>query len=79
MQDKNSMVGIVGEMKSKNKLRLRLNMSHDSVYIDFNDFRCVFKEHGITCVYLVGKDEPIQCRDSVDEISDQVWQHYGQS
>ena len=63
----------------KNKLRLRLNMSHDSVYIDFDDFRCVFKEHGITCVYLVGKDEPIQCRDSVDEISNQVWEHYGQS
>ena len=54
-------------------------MSHDSVYIDFDDFRCVFKEHGITCVYLVGREEPIQCRDSVDEISDQVWQHYEQS
>ena len=66
-----------GEMKSKNKLRLRLNMSHDSVYIDFDDFRCVFKEHGITCVYLVGKEEPIQCRDSVDEITDQVFKHYG--
>ena len=63
----------------KKKLRLRLNMSHDSVYIDFNDFRCVFQEHGITCVYVVGKEEPIQCRDSVDEISDQVWQHYEQS
>jgi len=68
-----------GVMKFKNKLRLRLNMSHDSVYIDFDDFRCVFKEHGITCVYVVGKEEPIQCRDSVDEISDQVWQHYEQS
>jgi len=52
-------------------------MSHDSVYIDFNDFRCVFQEHGITCVYLVGKEEPIQCRDSVDEITDQVFKHYG--
>ncbi len=39
-------------MKTKKKLRLRLNMSHDSVYIDFDDFRCVFKEHGITCVYV---------------------------
>ena len=68
-----------GVMKFKKKLRLRLNMSHDSVYIDFDDFRCVFKEHGITCVYVVGKEEPIQCRDSVDEISDQVWQHYEQS
>ena len=68
-----------GEMKSKNKLKLLLNNSHDSIYVDFADFRCVFKEHGITCVYLVGKEEPIQCRDSVDEISDQVWQHYEQS
>jgi len=68
-----------GVMKFKKKLRLRLNMSHDSVYIDFDDFRCVFKEHGITCVYVVGKEEPIQCRDSVDEISDQVWQYYEQS
>jgi len=54
-------------------------MSHDSVYIDFDDFRCVFKEHGITCVYLVGREEPIQCRDSVDEISDQVYKHYAKS
>ena len=68
-----------GEMKYKNKLKLLLNNSHDSIYIDFDDFRCVFKEHGITCVYLVGREEPIKCRDSVDEISDQVWQHYGQS
>ena len=63
-------------MKSKRKLKLLLNNSHDSIYIDFDDFRCVFKEHGVTCVYVVGKDEPIQCRDSVDEISDKVWQHY---
>lgn len=68
-----------GETRFEKKLKLRLNMSHDSVYINFNDFRCVFKEHGITCVYLVRKEEPIQCRDSVDEISDQVWQHYEQS
>ena len=68
-----------GEMNYKNKLKLLLNNSHDSIYIDFDDFRCVFKEHGITCVYVVGREEPIECRDSVDEISDQVWQHYGQS
>jgi len=61
----------------KNKLRLLLNNSHDSIYINFADFRCVFKEHGITCVYLVGRKEPIECRDSVDEISDQVFKHYG--
>ena len=66
-------------MKSKKKLRLRLNMSHDSVYIVFDDFRWVFKDHGITCVYLVGKEEPIHCRDSVDEISDQVYKHYAKS
>ena len=53
----------------KKKLKLLLNNSHDSIYVDFADFRCVFKEHGITCVYLIGKEEPIQCRDSVDEIS----------
>ena len=63
----------------KGKLKLLLNNSHDSIYIDFDDFRCVFKEHGITCVYVVGRDEPIQCRDSVDEISDQVYKYYGQS
>ena len=35
-------------------------MSHDSVYITASDdFRCVFKEHGITCVYVVGREEPI--------------------
>ena len=62
----------------KGKLKLLLNNSHDSIYIDFDDFRCVLQEHGITCVYVVGRDEPIQCRDSVDEISDQVWQHYEQ-
>jgi len=66
-----------GEMKSKKKLKLLLNNSHDSIYVDFADFRCVYKEHGITCVYLVGREDPIECRDSVDEISDQVYKYYG--
>ena len=63
----------------KGKLKLLLNNSHDSIYVDFADFRCVFKEHGVTCVYLVGREEPIECRDSVDEISDQVYKYYARS
>ena len=60
----------------KKKLRLRLNMSHDSVYIDFDDFRCVYAIDGITSVFVRGQEEPIKCRDSVDEISSDIYALY---
>ena len=56
----------------KKKLRLRLNMSHDSVYIKASDFRCVRKVDGDTAVFLLSQAEPIMCRDSVAEITDDL-------
>ncbi len=67
---------MLGEMKSKKKLRVRLDMSSKSVYIDINDFRCVRKVDGRTAVFLVSQEEPIMCRDSVQEVSEDLSRIY---
>ena len=47
-------------------------MSSDSVYIKASDFRCVRKVDGDTAVFLLSQAEPIMCRDSVAEITDDL-------
>lgn len=51
-------------------------MSHDYILINIDDFRCVYAIDGITSVFVRGQEEPIQCRDSVDEISSDIYALY---
>ena len=63
-------------MKNKKMLKLRLHMSHDYILINIDVVRCVYAIDGITSVFVGGQDEPLQCRDSVDEISSDIYALY---
>ena len=66
----------IRKLSKKKTLKLHILGSHDIVYLDFNDFRCVYAIDGITSVFVRGQELPIQVRESVEEVSSDIYALY---